>query len=349
MSTSSSASSQQPAPGRQPAPNRQPAPSQPAAAPQLPRLFDVHQHILPPVYLDALAAAGIDPAREDGFPTPQWGEKDARTFADGMNIGFSLLSISSPHVNWGDDAASARLCRRLNDYASRLCAADPAHYGFVATLPVPDVTASVAEARRALALPGALAVKLPTNACGVYLGNQRLDPLMAELDARSAVVVVHPTKPSAVPQGQFAADHAPVFEFLADTTRAVLNLITSGTLDRYPRVRWIVPHCGAFVPEVAHRMQGISRVLVPAGMMASADVLSAVRALYFDLASDAEPVMLDALLKVADPSHLLYGSDWPYTPAPLARQKALALFAGPHAAALEPARWRNAAALLGIN
>lgn len=336
MSTSSSA------------PSLRPALGQPPAAPQLPRLLDVHQHVLPPVFLEALSAAGIDPAREDGFPTPSWDEKDACSFADGMNIGFSLLSISSPHVNWGDDAASARLCHQLNDYASHLCATDPARYGFAVTLPVPDVTASIAEVRRALALPGALAVKLPTNACGVYLGDQRLDPLMAELDARSAVVVMHPTKPSAVPQGQFAANHAPVFEFLADTTRAVLNLITSGTLDRYPRVRWIVPHCGAFVPEVAHRMQGISRVLVPAGMMANADVLAAVRGLYFDLAGDAEPVMLDALLKVADPAHLLYGSDWPYTPAPLARQKALALFAGPHAAALEDAQWRNAATLLGI-
>ena len=224
------------------------------AKPRLPRLLDVHQHILPALYLDALASAGIDPAREDGFPTPRWGERDARAFADGMNIGFSLLSISSPHVNWGDDVASARLCRQLNDCASRLCATDLARYGFAATLPVPDVSASIAEARRALALPGARAGKVPPNPGGGYLGDLRLDPLMAELDARSAVVVMHPTKTSAVPQGQFAANHAPVFEFLADTTRAVLNLITSGTLDRYPRVRWIVPHCGAFVPEVAHRM-----------------------------------------------------------------------------------------------
>ena len=70
-----------------------------AAAHELPRLFDVHQHVLPPAYLAALARAGIDPAREDGFPTPSWDEKDARAFAAGTNIGFSLFSISSPHVN----------------------------------------------------------------------------------------------------------------------------------------------------------------------------------------------------------------------------------------------------------
>lgn len=318
------------------------------AARELPRLFDVHQHVLPPAYLEALARAGIDPAREDGFPTPSWDERDARAFAAGANIGFSLLSISSPHVNWGDDAASAGLCRALNDYMSGLCADHAACRGFAAVLPLPDVAASIQEARRTLALPGALGVKVPSTACGTYLGDPALDPLMAYLDSRHAIVTIHPTKPAAVPAGQFAAGHAPLFEFLADTTRAVLNLVTEGTLDRYPSVRWVVPHCGAFVPEVAHRMDGISRVLVPAGMMSNVDVLGAARSLYFDLAGDAEPVMLDALLKVADPTHLLYGSDWPYTPAPLALRKAKALFCGPHARLIEGAAWQNAASLYGF-
>ena len=281
------------------------------AAQGLPRLFDVHQHVLPPAYLDALARAGIDPVREDGFPTPSWDELDACAFAEGANIGFSLFSISSPHVNWGDDAASAEVCRALNDYMSSLCASCDASRGFAAVLPLPDVASSIAEARRALALQGALGVKVPTNACGTYLGDPSLDPLI-------------------------------------DTTRAVLNLVTEGVLDRYPNVRWVVPHCGAFVPEVAHRMDGISHVLVPAGMMSNVDVLLAVRSLYFDLAGDAEPVMLDALLKVADPTHLLYGSDWPYTPAPLALRKAEALFHGPHAKAIEGAAWQNAARLYGF-
>lgn len=254
------------------------------AARELPRLFDVHQHVLPPAYLEALARAGIDPAREDGFPTPSWDERDARAFAAGANIGFSLFSISSPHVNWGDDAASAGLCRTLNDYMSGLCADHAACRGFAAVLPLPDVAASIQEARRTLVLPGALGVKVPTNACGTYLGDPALDPLMAYLDSRHAIVTIHPTKPAAV----------------------------------------------------------------PAGMMSNVDVLGAARSLYFDLAGDAEPVMLDALLKVADPTHLLYGSDWPYTPAPLALRKAKALFCGPHARLIEGAAWQNAASLYGF-
>jgi predicted TIM-barrel fold metal-dependent hydrolase len=58
-------------------------------------------------------------------------------------------------------------------------------------------------------------------------------------------------------------------------------------------------------------------MLVPQGKMDEVDVPAAIRSLYFDLAGAAQPVMLDALMKVADPEHLLYGSDYPYTPTPI--------------------------------
>lgn len=312
------------------------------------RLFDVHQHVLPRSYLEGLAAAGIDSAREDGFPTPTWSDADLVRFADEMGIGYSVVSISSPHVVWERGEQGVELARHVNDELAAFCRAHPGRYGLATTLPLPDVAASLAEAERGFVELGAVGVKVPTNACGTYLGDSALDPLMAVLDERSAVVTIHPTKPSAVPAGQFAAEHAPLFEFLADTTRAVLNLVVHGTIERYPRVRWVVPHCGAFLPEVAHRMSGISRVLVPAGMMADADVLGNLRSLYYDVAGDAEPVMLDALLKVADPSHLLYGSDWPYTPAPLAKAKLGALLEGPHADLMRGVAWENTARLYGM-
>ena len=312
------------------------------------RCFDVHQHMLPEVYLSGLAASGVDPAREDGFPTPHWSEEAALQFADQMGIGFSVLSISSPHVVQGDPDKGIELAQHVNDAMASFCAAHAERFGFAATLPLPMVAASIAEAERAYEELGALGVKVPTNACGVYLGDPSFDPLMEALDARCAVVTIHPTKPSAVPAGQFAAEHAPLFEFLADTTRAVLNMVAHGTIERYPHIHWIVPHCGSFLPEVAHRMAGISRVLVPAGMMEDADVLGCLRSLYYDVAGDAEPVMLDALLKIADPAHLLYGSDWPYTPAPLARAKLASLLEGPHGLMPEDLFWKNGASLYGL-
>lgn len=279
--------------------------------------IDVHSHALPQAYLGALAELGVDPVAEDGFPTPTWSEEAHLRFMDETNQEFCILSISTPHIHRGDDEVAARLARTINDELAAICHRHPDRLGFATTLPMPAVEASIEEARRGFDELGALGVKLPSNGNGIYLGDPVLEPLMAFLDERSAVATIHPSLPSAVPQGIFTAGPAPLFEYVADTTRAVLNLLAHGVIDRYPHIRWIVPHAGSFVPTIAHRLTGISRVLVPAGMMEPVNVMDNLKSLYWDLAGDARPVMLEGLMHIADPTHLLYGSDTPYTPTPI--------------------------------
>lgn len=317
----------------------------PTSAPAI----DVHAHALPAAYLTSLDQLGISTQAEDGFPQPAWDEASHLAFMDQAGIGLSLLSISSPHPHRGDDALAARQAQAINDELADICARHPGRLAFAAYLPVPAVEASVAEAERALDRLGAIAVKLPSNANGTYLGDARLAPLYDELDRRGAVILIHPTAPAGTPPACFTAQAKPLYEFLADTTRSVIDLVFSGAVERWPRIRWVVPHCGSFLPEVAHRMAGIQALLAPRGLVPQVDVAANVRSLWFDLAGDAQPVMLEALLKVADPSHLLLGSDYPYTPAPRALANLRSLAADPLLAGrAEDVFHGSAARLLGL-
>ena len=311
--------------------------------------IDLHAHALPVAYLSALDELGISTEAEDGFPQPTWSAADHLAFMDAAGIDLALLSISSPHPHRGDDALAARQARSINDELGAICAAHPTRFAFAACLPLPAVAASVAEAVRALDDLGARAVKVPSNANGVYLGDARLASLYDELDRRDAVVLIHPTAPAGPAPATFTSQVKPMYEFLADTTRTVIDLVFSGTVERWPHIRWVVPHCGSFLPEVAHRMVGINKILAPRGMVPEVDVLANIRHLWFDIAGDAQPVMLDALLKVADPVHLLYGSDYPYTPAPRAAANKDSLAADPLLAGMASDVFHdNAARLLGL-
>lgn len=311
--------------------------------------IDVHSHALPQAYLDALTELGVNPVEEDGFPTPAWIEDSHLRFMEETGQEFCILSISTPHIHRGDDAVAARLARAVNDELAAVCRRHPDRLGFATTLPVPAVEASIEEARRGFDELGALGVKLPSNGNGIYLGDPSLEPLMAFLDERAAVVTIHPSLPSAVPQGIFTAGPAPLFEYIADTTRAVLNLMAHGVIDRYPHIRWVVPHAGSFVPSVAHRLTGISQVLVPAGLMEPINVMDNLRSLYWDLAGDARPVMLEGLMHIADPAHLLYGSDTPYTPVPITARNKEGLASDPLIAPIAQAVFHdNAARLYGL-
>jgi predicted TIM-barrel fold metal-dependent hydrolase len=311
--------------------------------------IDIHSHALPKAYLDVLAELGVNPVEEDGFPTPTWSEESHLRFMEETGQEFCILSISTPHIHRGDDGLAVCHARAINDELAAICRRHSDRLGFATTLPVPAMEASIDEARRGYDELGALGVKLPSNANGIYLGDPLLEPLMAFLDERAAVVTIHPSLPSAVPQGIFTAGPAPLFEYIADTTRAVLNLMARGVIDRYPHIRWIVPHAGSFVPAIAHRLTGISQVLVPAGLMEPINVMDNLRSLYWDLAGDARPVMLEGLMHIADPAHLLYGSDTPYTPVPITARNKEGLAADPQIAPIAQAVFHdNAAKLYGL-
>ncbi len=278
------------------------------------KVIDVHSHMILPEYLEAMEAEGIDPLKEDGFPTPEWSVEQHLEFMEKAGLEHCILSLSTPHIHHGDGAAAIRAAKSINDATAEICRAHPDRFHFAACLPMPEKEASVEEAVRSFDELGAAAVKVASNSNGVYLGDALFDPLFAELDRRGAVMIIHPSRPLQVPDRVFTHGPAPLFEYLADTTRAVINMITSGTIKKYPNIKIVVPHSGSFLPLVIHRLTGISEVLIPKGLMSKVDVEEDFSKLYFDIAGDALPLALDTLLKIADPKHIMYGADFPHTP-----------------------------------
>ena len=313
------------------------------------KTIDVHAHFLPQAYLDCLAADGIDPTAEDGFPSPTWNLENHLAFMDEAGIDHAILTISSPHIHHGNDANAIAAASAINDEAATICREHPDRFSFCAVLPTPCISESVSEAVRALDTLGARGVKLPSNSQGLYLGDRALAPLYEELDKRCAPVIIHPTPPQAVPGNVFTVGPKPLFEFIADTTRSVIDLITSGTLTRYPNISFVVPHCGSFLPLVSHRLIGISKVLAAKGMMDEVDVMESVSHLYFDLCGSPLPAGLDALMHITSPDRLLWGSDCPYTPASQIETGMSELFDSPQLREIEAeVRHVNAERLFGL-
>lgn len=279
------------------------------------RIIDIHTHLIPPEYRSALEKA--DRLTEDGFPCPVWSAEAHRSFMEQSGIGTCVLSISSPHQMVGSSSDGLTLTKQLNDSMAKLSLSEPAKFRFAACLPLPMVEESIREARRALDVLGAVAVKFPTNADGIYPGDPWLDPLMDALNERKAVVLLHPCKPPAIPVGCFTAKPLPLFEFLGDTTRAVINLLTQNAAERWPGIRYVVPHMGSFLPPLVDRLAGITSILEAQGLGTAVEPRKALDNFYFDLAGNALDACIAGLLTITTPNHLLFGGDFPYTPAPL--------------------------------
>ncbi len=295
--------------------------------------IDTHHHMVPPDYRKSLREAGIDAA--GGRAMPDWSpEGSLQTMAE-LDVATAILSVSAPGTTFLPTAAdAAALARDLNDYGAGVVADRPDQFGFFAILPMPHVDESVAEVERALGDLHADGVVLLANSAGTYLGQDGQDELFGALDARSAIVFIHPADlpgpavPGVLP---FATD------FLLDTTRAAYLLVRNGIRRKYPNIRFILSHGGGFVPYASYRMAvGITS---DTGQSIT-DSLDDFAGFYFDTALSSTAAALPTLLAFAKPGHITFGSDWPFAPVTAGK-----LFA----AGLETYPGLDAAARTGID
>ena len=99
-------------------------------------------------------------------------------------------------------------------------------------------------------------------------------------------------------------------ELTFDTTRAITNMLYTGMLEKFPNIRWIMPHMGGVTPFLLFRLSGIeddpkARDKVPEG------VATYLKRLWYDIAQSPSRLAINALLEIADPSRILFGTDYP--------------------------------------
>lgn len=275
--------------------------------------IDVHHHIIPPAFVEAMTAKGL--SKVAGAPLPNWTPEKSIEVMDANGIERAITSLSAPGVHFGGGVQEANiLARRSNEFAASMRTRYPARFGNFAVLPMPFTEAACNEAIYALDVLKAEGVVLLGSTDGVFLGDSRFDELMAELDRRRAVVFVHPNMHET---SESIGLRTPGFllEFLCDTTRAAVNLILSGTMERYPGISWILSHSGGFLPFVAWRVS-LANALPEFQESAPQGVLTYIRRFYYDTALSPSRFSMAALKELVDPSHILFGSDFPFAPAP---------------------------------
>ena len=277
--------------------------------------IDVHSHIVTDEYINFLA--DHDALMEDGYPLPSWDEKSHLAFMDSSGIERSILTLSSPQPWFGNTDESRKVIRSVNEAMAEAKRNHPDRFLWCAALPQPDIEASVDEAVFALDSLGADGIKLATSVNGVYLGDSIYEPLMKVLDEREAVVILHPVKPNPVNESTYTGGPIFVYEYPAETIRAVLNMVAHNVMTRYPNIKVVVPHAGSFMPYAVPRLKGGYPLLLKQGLTGPIDIDGNLSRLYYDLAGGPSAQAIKMLLTVTTPDHLMFGTDYPFVPTPI--------------------------------
>ncbi|KAF5020013.1 hypothetical protein F66182_7949 [Fusarium sp. NRRL 66182] len=348
--------------------------------------IDVHAHFLPDFYADALKEAGHRPG-PDGMPfTPNWTIEAHVEFMKEQNIQKSYLSISSPGVYLDAPSKEATnkaisLSRHVNQYASKLKAQYPERIGFFASLPLPDIAASLKEIDHCFnqMRPKPDGVVLMSNYYGLYLGDPDLDPVYETLNRLNITIFEHPTSPCtqanawrykscedehvpAVSQQKWQAVNrplairqfaAPMLEFPFETARTFTDLLYSEVPMRYPHLKWIIPHDGGSLSSTLDRIIEFSALRPQLAITEESIKDTLAKSFYFDLAGPW-PVSsaIRALLRWVGSDRIVWGSDVPFTPWKAAAESAVKFDRDVQNALDDPAevqavKWENAKKLFG--
>ena len=281
--------------------------------------IDVHSHYMPPGYREtAIAALKAVP---DGMPgMPDWESQTTIGVMDRQGIATAMLSVSSPGVHFGDSAATRRLARSVNEFAAQQAQDHPGRFGAFASLPLPDIDAALDEIDYALRVLKVDGFVMLTNFGGTYLGDAKFDPIFDELNRCHAVIFIHPTSPPCWEHIALGYPR-PMIEFPFDSTRAVTNLVVSGTLERCPDLRIIVPHAGGTLPFLARRIERVTAQMNLGGAGGpKGGFITPLRRLFYDTAAASGDNSLAALLTLVDSSRILFGSDYPFMPEAMTQQ-----------------------------
>jgi 6-methylsalicylate decarboxylase len=273
-----------------------PSGSAPAAHPFR---IDTHHHFSVPKLIAQSTAKGIT---QTGLQ--DWTPQKSIDQMDQGGVATSILSISDPGVWFGDNAAARALARDCNDYAAKVMKDYPGRFGLFATLPLPDVDGSLLELEYAFDTLKADGACVLSSYGGKYLGNPAFAPLMDELNRRKAVVFCHPFCAACGTQTVLSDGQNRGIEFVFDTTRTIVSLLSTATVVRCPDIRFIWSHGGGTVPYITSRLNGVAQQL-PKGLIYE------LQKFYYDTAQAFNPYTLPSFKKLVPTSHILFGTDFP--------------------------------------
>jgi len=297
-------------------------------------LIDIHNHYYPPAYLDALREPdSVVRLTEDasGNPCVHYpgdynvavrGHRDIayrQTVLERDGVDTQVITLTTPGTHVETPARAARLARLVNDAFAHAVRERGPRFAALATLPLCDPAASVAELRRAMTELGFAGAMLFSNVNGVPLADARFEPLYAEADRLGAVLHIHPTNPANV-SGMTEYWLTALVGFLFDSSLAAAHLVFAGIPERYPRIRFVLAHLGGAIPYIAERLDRGWRAFADCREHLQRAPSSYLRDFYYDTVN-FDPAALRLAVDFAGADHVLAGSDYPHMIGSIALMK----------------------------
>ncbi len=288
-------------------------------------IVDCQSHVFPRQYAElltrnrnSLRASGgdglylIDYGGAQRFRLDLDDYSPARKLADmdRSDVDMSVISVNIPTPDMLEPELAIEGARICNDAVAEICSRHSDRFIGIASLPLNDVPAAIAELERAVGALDLRGVFLPSHVNGVPLDDASFEPFYARAAALGLPLVLHPTVPT---WAEAIHEHSmiPMAGFMIDTSFAMLRLILGGAMERHPQLKVVHPHCGGALPYLMGRVVEQTEVKRRGRDHISQSPRETYRRVYLDLVSPSR-LAVNFALDFAGAGNLLFSSDHPW-------------------------------------
>jgi aminocarboxymuconate-semialdehyde decarboxylase len=226
------------------------------------------------------------------------------------------IQAGSPAPNqtyyWTEPGMGATLAREINERLAQIVAKWPDRFVGLGTVPLQDPDLAVSELTYLVKTLGLRGVEINGSVNGMDLtdGRLSLDKFFAKVQELDVIIFIHPT---GFTQGERLLDHYfnNVIGNPLETTVAASHLIFDGVMERYPKLKVVLPHGGGFLAHYWERMNHAYKARPDCRVSIKRKPTTYLEKFYFDTIV-FDPEMLNTLVRRYGADHVVLGTDYPF-------------------------------------
>jgi len=246
-----------------------------------------------------------------GTPKSRFTPEERIKDMDSLGVDVQVVSVAPPLFNYHlEPALAARHAREVNDEISSMARKWPLRFSGLATLPLPDVKASIAELERAVTQLGLKGAELDTSVNNRTWDESEFFPLFQAAEQMGALLFFHPAG-SLVWQRTSRYHLGNTIGNTLEDTLVVAALIFGGILERCPDLKVCIAHGGGPACFGMGRMDRGWQVRSEARIHIQKRPSTYMRRIYYDCLTHSDAA-LRFMIDTIGADRIVLGSDWPY-------------------------------------
>ncbi len=280
------------------------------------RSIDIHAHLTPQCFLQAMAAGqswhGVNPGDMFVAPRNVWTPQQRIDDMNSLGVDVQVVSTGAAFYFYDrDPQVISEMHRECNEEVHQMTMDYPERFKGFAQIPMQDVNTAIAELEYAVTQLGLVGAMINDTANGLPYDDPSLLPLWRAAEQMGAILFIHQQGGDTLVTPRSNRYHLPnTIGNLVDRAVTFASFVFGGVMDKCPDLKICLAHAGGYTCFGVGRMDRGWQVRSEARVNIQQPPSTYLNRFYYDCLTHSEAA-LRMVIDTVGIDRVVFGTDWP--------------------------------------